>query len=337
MLKPFEELVPTLVAELADLEVRRRKLAARSLQGWFVFAAILSGAGLVAFLLFRSQMPFLGFLVGVMSVIGAVGVLYFQLAQFTAEFAVPFKTEVIGRIAALITEGGLQYHPAGTIPEESYKASELFRRPYHRYSGEDLFTGQVGGTRISLSELHTQYKTESTDSTQQTATEWHTIFRGLFIVADFPKNFQGKTFVRPDQAENALGFLGRSLQKTISSGDEPLVQLEDPEFEKAFVVNATDQVEARYILSISLMKRMVDLRSRMNADLSFAFVRNQIFIAITSFPKSWEMSRPPKNLFEPDITKSITVIENLRVFYDDLASCLTIVEDLALNVHIWGK
>ena len=42
----------------------------------------------------------------------------------------------------------------------------------------------------------------------------------------------------------------------------PLVKLEDPEFEKHFVVSGEDQVEARYILSTCLMQRLTDFRNK---------------------------------------------------------------------------
>ena len=39
-----------------------------------------------------------------------------------------------------------------------------------------------------------------------------------------------------------------------------LVKLEDPEFEKSFVVYSGNQTEARYILSTSLMRRILDYK-----------------------------------------------------------------------------
>ena len=327
MLRPFEEIVPELAAELSDLESRRRVLYAKANQGWMIIAGIVAGAGLLVFAMISGGSVGGAVASGVLGLISSGVVGYYQIQIPHREFASAFKNEVIGPIAAKLGQG-LKYDPTGMIEPSVYLASELFQTHYDRYNGEDLLDGTVGQTTLAMSELHTEYETTSTDKDGNTTTHWHTIFRGLFVVADFPKNFNGKTFVRPDAAEKAFGFIGRSLQKmTTSFSDAKLVQLEDPEFEKEFVVNATDQVEARYILSTSMMRRMLEVRNKFNAEVSFAFVLNHVFIAISL----------TKNLFEPEFSRDVSDASYLREYYDQLATCIGVIDDLALNVRIWGK
>ena len=67
--------------------------------------------------------------------------------------------------------------------------------------------------------------------------------------ADFNKNFQGRTIILPDFAQNAFGdFIGSWLQSKNQAREE-LVKMDNPDFEKEFVVYSNDQIEARYILS----------------------------------------------------------------------------------------
>ncbi len=51
----------------------------------------------------------------------------------------------------------------------------------------------IGYTAVEFSQVHAQYKTESsrTDSDGHTETDehWHTIFKGIFFIADFNKHF----------------------------------------------------------------------------------------------------------------------------------------------------
>src|SRR5690606_28612315 len=152
-----------------------------------------------------------------------------------------------------------------------------------RYSYEDSFSGVVGATSFRFSEVHAEYKTTTTDSKGNTRTQWHTICRGIFFVADLNKHFQGQTFVLPDTAEPALGGCSRGLQSLSSAIDSrpgELVQMEDPTFERLFAVYSTDQVEARYILSPSLMERLVALRNDVGDKMAVSFVDSCIFIAI---------------------------------------------------------
>ena len=69
------------------------------------------------------------------------------------------------------------------------------------------------------------------------------------------------TLLYPDTAEKMFGKFGQSLQSLngkMAHGGRDVVKLEDPEFEKEFVVYAHDQVEARYVLSPSLMRRLLE-------------------------------------------------------------------------------
>ncbi|MDF1575544.1 MAG: DUF3137 domain-containing protein [Bacteroidales bacterium] len=155
--------------------------------------------------------------------------------------------------------------------------------------------------------------------------QYTTIFKGLFFVADFNKHFYGHTLVLPDTAEKMLGKLGHSLQAFSSRGE--LIKLEDPEFEKEFCVYSNDQVEARYILSPSLMQRIVEFKRKWNTKVYLSFGDSKVYIAI----------KMNKNLFETRLFKSIVdynfIEENIRF----LVLLTGIVEDLNLNTRIWTK
>ena len=66
--------------------------------------------------------------------------------------------------------------------------------------------------------------------------------------------------------------------------------MEDVAFEKEFVVYGDDQIEARYILSTSLMERILSLQEKkQSSSAAFPFIGNKVHVAI-SYKKS---------LFEP--------------------------------------
>ena len=237
-----------------------------------------------------------------------------------------FKGTIIGKLVAFI-DPQLQYRADGMVPGEQYHASKIFKHGVDRYSGEDLVSGAVGKTALQFSELHTQYKTTYTDSKGHRHTQWHTIFRGIFFVADFNKHFSGETVVLTDTAEKMFGgWLGQKLQG-MNAARENLIKLEDAEFEKMFVVYATDQIEARYILSTSLIARITDYRKKANKEIQLAFSGGQMYVAISY----------AKDLFEPRVFRTILDFAPIREYYDDLALALGLVEELNLNTRIWSK
>ena len=152
------------------------------------------------------------------------------------------------------------------------------------------------------------------------------LFKGLFFRARFNKNFKGRTVVLPDIAERFLGMVGRTIQSW-HQGRGELIQLEDPEFERFFAVYGDDQIEARYILSTSLIARLTDLRKRAGHDVYVAFVRNTIYIAI----------HYEEDLFEPKLFSSMLSFKPIREYYETFRLMLDIVEDLKLNRRIWKQ
>ena len=186
--------------------------------------------------------------------------------------------------------------------------------------------GKIGATAIRFCELHTQYKTTRRDSKGHTHTEWHTIFRGLFFMGDFNKHFSGSTIVLPDSAEALFGKFGQWLQ-SFSFGRDQLIKMDDPEFEKLFVVYGTDQIESRYILSPALMQRIVEFKTKRQKSIYLSFVGSSIFVALSE----------TRALFEPKIFSSILDFETVCEYFEDLRVAVEIVEDLNLNTRIWSK
>ncbi|NLW50267.1 MAG: DUF3137 domain-containing protein [Candidatus Brocadiaceae bacterium] len=306
---------------LEELEGRRRRV----LQTGAIAAAAVLGGGALAVTAGLSgasgnALPFL-VVGGVVGLIVAIACVSAASRRYTKEF----KERVIGAIVRFC-DPGLHYEPAGSIPRDVFRGSRIFQHSIDRYSGEDCVRGTVGATAVEFSELHAEYKTTSTDSKGHTQTHWHTIFRGLFFTADFNKHFRTATVVLPDVAERAFGWLGQKLQG-LSIGRADLVKLEDPEFEREFVVYGEDQVEARYILSTSLMQRILEFRRRAGCRISLSFVGSRVYVAV---PCS-------RNMFEPRLLRGAPDLKAATEYLRDLQFALGIVEDLDLNTRIWSK
>lgn len=303
-----------------ELEAKRKAVVRNVVKlGILLFAVfVVLGGGLFAL----GAPPELAFVVlAILVVIGA-----WRYRAITRDYVSSFKHNVIGKIVAFI-DPGLAYNPDHGISRGQFMGAGIFTKTPERYSSEDYVAGTLDKTLIQFSEVHAQDRQTYHDSKGRRRTKYVTIFRGIFFIADFNKHFSGRTFVLPDTAEKLLGsWLGGALQsKNISRPD--LVKLEDPEFEKAFVVYGSDQVEARYILSTSLMRRILDFKNKTGKSIYLSFINNNVHIAIPY----------KKNLFEPSIFSSCTDYKHVEEYYRDLALAAGIVEDLNLNTRIWSK
>lgn len=308
-----------LVPHLEPLEQRRKEAIGRIAR---VSMAVPAAAILLAFVVAQLWPgtnlwifpPFLGLFV------------WFLLAGLTARgYNRDFKERIISRIIQFV-DPNLQYRQGGYIPESVFISSQMFLANPDRYSGEDLVWGQIGQTAIQFSEVRADECVETTNSKGEREEDWKPIFHGVFFIADFNKHFQGVTVVVPDMG-SAFGRVGRWVQSLAYYGAGKLTQLEDPVFERRFEVYASNDIEARYLLSPKLMARIVDFGNRTGHQISLSFVNANLHVAI----------RHSKNLFEPRLYRTVLDEEMAREYLEDLLLVVGIVEDLDLNTRIWSK
>lgn len=242
------------------------------------------------------------------------------------EFKAKYKDQVVTRIIDFI-QPGMTYIPQALIPESEFRRSGLFLKSPDRYRGEDMVTGTIGKTEVEFSEIRAQYKTETRDSKGNRHTQWHDIFRGIFFIADFNKNFITRTLVLPDTAEKMFGsFIGSAFQKMNKFRGE-LVKLENPDFEKEFAVYGQDQIESRYILTPDLMEKILKFRKEHGKPLYISFIDSKMYVAVTV----------QKDLFEPTFARTLFDKNVLGEYFDYLNLVIGIVEQFNLNTRIWGK
>ena len=308
-----------LIKDLQQLEQKRKQIVQNSMIATgvvFVLGLIVAGI-----LMSQGAPPVVLIFVLIGCII--VGAIIFSI--ISRGYKAEFKQQIISKIINFL-EPGLGYQPQAMIDQHTFKASNLFNHHIDRYRGEDRVDGVVGKTQISFSEIHAEYKTTTTDSKGRTQTQWHTIFKGLFFIADFNKHFHGQTVVLPDTAEKVFGSFGKMLQSwNVARAD--LIQLEDPEFEREFVVYGSDQIEARYILSTSLMQRILDFKKKTGTKIYLSFIGAKVTVALSM----------TKNLFEPKYMSSITDFQSILDYARDLSLAVGIVDDLNLNTRIWTK
>ncbi len=180
------------------------------------------------------------------------------------------KTLIVAPIAA---EMGLAYAPdCGPQPLASVMQKHRLLPSWDRSKFEDRLEGKRGEVDFEFFEAHLEQKRQ-TSSRNGTRTTWVTVFRGQCLRFDFHKAFYGHTLVTRDAGIfNSLSALGGGLKRA---------KLESPDFEKAFEVHTTDQVEARFLLTPDVMQRLIDLENTFKGKkLRCAFDSGQLFLAM---------------------------------------------------------
>lgn len=249
---------------------------------------------------------------------------YFNLYEKNMKI---YKEKVMTLLIKSIDET-FEYKYSDGIDIETFKSSSIFSKGIYEYNSEDLIRGIIGKTPLTFSKVHAESKPSSTKSKGEPQTTRHTIFKGIFFKADFNKNFKFLTVIRHDSMEEIIGNFAKTIQSVSTTfSDLKLVKLENTEFEDNFEVYSEDPVEARYILSPTMMEKILNIKKTLGYKIEISFLNSQIFIAI----------HIDENLFEPKLEKISTELSSLYKYYDIIKNVVEIVEQLDLNTRIWLK
>lgn len=306
----------TLYPKLQDLEVERTKTRFRLILAIVAVTLI----GLFIFIILARRNFFSFDLIIILGFFSS-SIFFFLIKYFSSDYKKRFKNEIFEPLIKAI-DPKLKYLEDNHVSQHKFSASTLFAHP-DRISGNDHISGHIDGVAIEFSDIHAEKKHKNSKNKET----WSTLFQGLYIITEFPKDFHGKTLVLPDLAEKVFGnFLGGLFQSNNLS-KEQLIKMDNVAFEKEFVVYATDQIEARYILSHTLMQKMLILRQKAKHNVHFAFVRNHLYIAIAY----------NKDLFEPTLFKSLLNYKVAIEYISVLSMAVGLVEELKLNEKLWSK
>lgn len=304
----FDKIYAQLHPALEQLEAQRLELKAQGNRQGMIIGGIAFSIGLLISFTAGGDLPGMA-----ISFVIAALIWYSCISSKSGQLSVFYKKNIISALVSQLCENA-SYQPENGIPEQTFRASGLFGTTPDRYRSEDLISGQIDKTAFCCSEIVAEEKRTTTDSRGRTQTRWVDIFRGFFFIADFQKDFKGQTIIY------------RNSWLRLSHGKQR-VKLENPEFEKSFDTYSTDQVEARYILSPSLMEKLLELDRKFPGRITVSFLNSCVIVAI---PDS-------KDHFEASIWQSQLHNDAVRQEFITLIALLSIINDLNLNLRIWTK
>ena len=293
-------------AKIASFEVDRKRAVRKSTIAGIVFIPMALIGGLIAAKASQHPMP------GFMMFVFFIGL--FLLGNYLAfsDLKIDFKKQVV---SALIKQFNphINYEPYNHIKKEIFKGSNLFRSRVTSFKGEDFVSGKIGDTEFQFSEL---------SATKKSGKNRVTVFKGIFIEADFHKHFHSETYIKPETLLKNIG-----LDKKRWAGAD-LTHFENGEFEEEFRVFSTNEQDARYILSPNMMERILQLRRKFGSDVSISFRGSKMYIAI---------STGNMNLFDKHTKSEMDAERTYDLVSEEVDFVLSIIDDLNLNTRIWSK
>jgi hypothetical protein len=304
---------------LADLEnfrqstVRARRRAMLTLVGIIAGGAAALGLFLWAGAAALGPLAF-AFLAGIPIATVSLSLWYLKTRIWHPKYAYleRYKTVAFSAVCAQQFPG-IAYRPDAGISYEIIDRCGLFPWVSAVYQSEDRFEGRWGKTAVCFAEAVAQRAVERGPITKR-RTEYVTYFRGLVFIADFNKHFHSTTRLVPCGSEPR------------ARAGESRVELEDPAFMQTFDTWSTDQTDARYVLSPSLMERLGMLH-RAFPGMRAKFEGGRLLLFL---PRN-------QDLFETTLDTPAADPRVLASFNEQVKRCLEIVQVLDLDTRIWSK
>jgi hypothetical protein len=223
-----------------------------------------------------------------------------------ANYRSRFKRDIVAEIFKVVCPTAT-YDPLQGITESVFDAPGLFKKR-GGFESDDRVRGHIGHTPFEASEVGRAYSTGSGKHSRS-----YVVFRGLFFHLDFRQRLNGVTLIDPERAEShQLG--GRDALKVVT--------LDHPTFEKEFKVRASDESEARALLTPAMMEQLLALRRHAGKPVFLAFKDRRAYVGV-------HYGRP---LLEPGVAQT-TSKAAVREIAEHFALVETIVRELSVNAR----
>ena len=212
------------------------------------------------------------------------------------------------------------------IPSSQLKESKIVEKHVFKINPERL-EGEYKGVEIKFNTA-LLFDLESKYSSGKSRLKISNVFSGYIVEMDMNKQFSGHTIL-----ESCLYHTDESFFDFLKDDYYEMqeVELEDPDFKKHFSrIKSTDQTEARYLLTPSVMERLKELdmslgRLLMLSDLRLSFLDKKILLVmkvrnVNNLLRLCVLNKP---LYKQD--------KEICVFKDSLLEILEIVDELKLD------
>ena len=293
--------------EFKDVEKARITYHDKLVHAWTIVAIISLIIGGLTFAFASFMAIFIALFV---FAFGAI-IIAFVTRKEAEAYNTAYKDYFIRRNLASVFTNLVYQHDVG-LNRNLLRASEMVHTG-DVYTSNDLAQGTYKGVNFVQADVHIQE--EYTDSDGNT--QYVTIFKGKYMVFEFPKKFSfklqliGKKFGRSARVPGKDKTTGRKMSK---------LSTESVEFNKIFKIYAQDGFEAFYLLDPAIMEKIQKISEIHKNRVMFGFLNNTLLIGLNDGKDSFEAPKSSKPIDEKaEIEKVSNEIRVITDFVDTLS------------------
>ena len=147
---------------------------------------------------------------------------------------------------------------------------------YDDFCSSDMIEGSIDGrefvlSEVTLTERDTSYENDIPETTD------YTVFSGVFAKVQMNYSVESEIFIKPEESSSIKKFA-----QTMFGKSENIVNVKDPEFERFFEIYCENKTEARKVITMDFIRKLVDFRNKYNRTMYFRFYKNDVYILISN-------------------------------------------------------
>lgn len=209
--------------------------------------------------------------------------------------------------------GNFSYSQNQAVSAKLLDDSKIMKQ-YDKFETDDCFDGIYDDVPVSIKE-YVLYKKKYVKNNNGRILIHQKSGRGVLFIAKMNKNFCGQTIVVKDK-----GWLNHFA----SYGKMQKAGMESPDFERFFEVYTDNQIEARYLLTTTMLEHLLKLK-QLFPKIEFSFYQQSVLINIET----------TKNLFEcSSFFRSVINKKRFDKTFDELYYLFSIIKTLRLNQDV---
>ncbi|MDZ4084982.1 MAG: DUF3137 domain-containing protein [Bdellovibrionales bacterium] len=209
---------------------------------------------------------------------------------------------------------GAKYQTGSRFQFKDLNSSRFFSS----ISNRATFKDEIIGSHLGVSwEIHhyTIFNRSIFDKNSDRRAE-----NGLLVKAAASTKINGVVKIDLDMSGDLVReALSDAFHETIKSSGFQLIRLENPTFEKFFVVTAIDPIEARTVLNPKMMELFAALKSKLDTRFQCSILSNAVYFVF------------PGQKFNSEISSRLTLQTIERMFETEISTAEAIIETLKLN------
>ena len=232
------------------------------------------------------------------------------------------------------------YEPNKRIKEDNIKEMELFDLNNLKYNGKNAILVNYKGNNMSFADMEvyyikeklveeTTYDNQGNKIVKQKIKKFKKhIFDGCYISATLNKRIAEHIYMIPNNISDLL--LNGAIRDYITySGDE--VKLENLDLSKKYKVYSDDEIQARYVLSMSLMERINKIDNELDGKKYIVFKEGRRFVICLEDFKIEDL----RKFTLPIIRNEEKEIEVVKYIYSNILKLFKVYDILDLGNDLY--